>query len=395
MGAMHRTPAFALLFILTLILLAACTAQPAASPPTVAEHSEGPTPTVAPSDEPTPSPTTGAVELHGQLAYVAGEDPQIHLLDIATGESRQLTQLRPEHAELTAEGRMRPVVSCGFGPGTLAWSPDGSQLAFSYGGCETVLYTVDLEGELTRIADGRSPAWSPDGRRLVFQPTVPFCMGADCGEPPHPGAWSLQVIDFVAGTQPEPLSLEPAAISAGQPAFSPDGTLIAFTAPLPQEEADPETFGAAYVMRADGSDPRLMARGAWSPGWLADGRLLIVEERTGDVHAIDLDTADGTALGGDAGPAVASPDGTRLLLTHSDPATGGFSTRLTTLDGEALAELAGSPVAWAPDSSAAVVLEVDDPDAALVFVGRDGQSLGRFSLPSAVNASFAAWRPGS
>ena len=37
-----------------------------------------------------------------------------------------------------------PAISCGFGPSGLAWSPDGSRLAFNYGGCETVLWLVDL-----------------------------------------------------------------------------------------------------------------------------------------------------------------------------------------------------------------------------------------------------------
>ncbi len=344
---------------------------------------------------PSPSPTAEVGGLAGQLAFVAGAEAQIHLLDLATGEVSQLTKLGPEDAELTAEGLLRPVFTCGFGPTGLTWSPDGSQLAFAYGGCETVLYVVDIDGTLTRIADGHGPAWSPDGTRLVFRPNTPFCLSPDCGEPPHPGAWSLQVVDVALGGEPQPLSLEPAAELAGQPAFSHDGSLIAFTGPLPAGEADPDTFGAAYVMRSDGSEPRLVARGAWSPGWLADGRMLVVDERTGDVHAIDLETDNGTRLGGAAGPALASPDGSRLLLTSSDPVTGASTTRMATLEGAALAELAGYPAAWAPDSGAAVILHSTDTEAAFVFVGRDGESLGRFPLPDLMSGGAAAWRPAS
>lgn len=384
---MTRTP-----ILLLALLLAACAARPIASP-SVAVESDVPGPSVTDSDSPSPSPAGGAAELDGQLAFVAGAEAQIHLLDLSTGEVSQLTNLGPEDAELTAEGRLRPVVTCGFGPTGLAWSPDGSQLAFAYGGCETVLYVVDVDGTLTRIADGYGPAWSPDGTRLVFRPNTPFCLTPDCGEPPHPGAWSLQVVDLAGGGEPEPLSLEPAAELAGQPAFSHDGSLIAFTGPLPAGESDPDMSGAAYVMRSDGSEPRLVARGVWSPGWLADGRMLVVEERTGDLHAIDLETDNGTRIGSGAGPASASPDGTRLLLTSSDPVSGASTTRMTTLEGVILAELAGFPAAWDPDSGAAVILHSTDTEAAFVFVGRDGESLGRFSPPDLMNGGLAAWRP--
>ena len=378
---MTRTPAF-----LLALLLAACGPAP------------DPSASVAPATpEPTASKSAGE-GMHGQLAFVAGHDPQIYLLDLATGESRQLTRLRLEHAELRAEGPMRPALTCEFGPGNLAWSPDGSHLAFSYGGCETVLYIVDLAGELTRVADGISPAWTPDGSRLVFAPNVPFCMGvADCGgEPPHPGAWSLQVFDIASGAEPKPLSVDPMTRSGGRPDFSPDGSLIAFTGPLPDREANPELFSATYVIGADGSNPRLVARGAWAADWLPDGRLLIVEEQSGDLHAIGLHTGEAEALGGDAGPGVVSPDGSRLLFTSSDPETGAPRVRMATLDGEALAELEGFPAAWAPDSSAAVIAVSIGQGAGLAFVGRDGQALGSYTLPDAANVfSSAAWRPES
>lgn len=377
-----RTPTL----VFALLLAAGCSPAPESSASAVAA-----------SPEPTASVSAGEAGLQGQLAYVAGEDPQIHLLDLGTGESRQLTHLGPEDAELRAEGPMRPVLSCAFGPGSLAWSPDGSQLAFTYGGCDGVVYLTDVDGALTRIADGRSPAWSPDGGRLVFAPNIPFCPDVrGCGVPPEPGAWSLQVVDVEAGDAPVPLSLDRMTISGGQPAYSPDGSLIAFTGPMPEGEADAEVFSGAYVMAADGTNSRLVARGAWSPGWLLDGRMLIVDVQTGDLHAYDLETTEAEALGGDAGPAVAAPDGSRLLLTASDPMSGASGVQMVTLDGERLAQLEGYPAAWAPDSRAAAIVESDEAGTALVFVGRDGETLGRYDLPDAVNVfSTAAWRPGT
>ena len=115
------------LAVLCLIaVLVACTSAPGPS----SEPRSG-RPTADATGSPLPSAKAGNV-LDGQIAYVGGADPQIHLLDLASGESLQLTHLRPEHAELTGVGPMRPALSCFFGPSGLRWSPDGERLAFSY-----------------------------------------------------------------------------------------------------------------------------------------------------------------------------------------------------------------------------------------------------------------------
>ena len=370
--------------IVAVLFLAACGGQNA--PPSVTASASG---AVQPSDS-----APGEGPLTGQIAYVAGADPQIHLLDLATGESRQLTDLGPEHAELSDAGPFRPVLTCGFGPATLAWSPNGSMLAFSYGGCETVLYVVDLGGELTRIADGRSPTWSPDGAQLVFSPMTPFCFGVpDCGQEPAPAAWALHVVDVAAGGDPGPLTLHEAGRMAGQPIYSPDGSLIAFTTPLTDEPAESGAFGATQIVSADGGEPRVVARGAWPAGWLPDGRLLIVAEETGDVFALDLESGLSVALGGDGGRGIAAPDGTRLLLTRLDEGTDTVHVRMTTFDGDVLVEGPGFPAGWAPDSRAAIV--GDHATNELIVVDRDGNEVGRFPAAGPENLSEAAWRPGS
>jgi dipeptidyl aminopeptidase/acylaminoacyl peptidase len=363
------------------VLVAACTATPApASAPASAP------------DDPEPSAAEGdGGGLSGQIAYVAGLDPQIHLLDLATGESRQLTQLLPEHAELADAGPLRPVLTCGFGPTGLTWSPDGERLAFAYGACESVLYVVDLEGELTRIADGRAPTWSPDGRQLVFAPNTPFCMGGpECGAEPAPGAWSLQVVDLPGGA-PRPLTLDPAARMAFQPRFSPDGHAIAFSVAARNPNPESGPFNETFVVPADGGKPRLIARGVWPSGWLLDGRLLLIEELSSDLVALDLDSGDTTSLGGDAGWAPMAPDGSRLLLNETDPQTGNSTVRLMTLDGDILAEGDGYPAGWAPDSRAAVI--VVSGSSQMIILDRDGAELGSFALPQEGHGLEAAWRP--
>ena len=52
-----------------------------------------------------------------------------------------------------------------------AWSPDGSQIAFSGGPAGQQLYVINVDGnELKRLTDAPAsmPAWSPDGSQIAF-----------------------------------------------------------------------------------------------------------------------------------------------------------------------------------------------------------------------------------
>ena len=55
--------------------------------------------------------------------------------------------------------------------GGLAWSPDGSQLAFGSGFSPDKIWVVNADGTgLTqRIINAKFPNWSPDGTRIAFQ----------------------------------------------------------------------------------------------------------------------------------------------------------------------------------------------------------------------------------
>lgn len=77
--------------------------------------------------------------------------PQIYLLNVETGATRQLTTNSP-------------------GPAELSWSPDGRQIAFS---AQEDIYAVRVESGKTgklveRPGKDISPQWSPDGRRIAF-----------------------------------------------------------------------------------------------------------------------------------------------------------------------------------------------------------------------------------
>lgn len=351
-------------------------------------------PAASPSREPATSaaPTSRAATIDGQIAYVAGADPQIHLLDLATGESRQLTNLGPEDAELSEAG-LRPVVSCFFGPSGLSWAPDGSRLAFTYGGCDGVVHVVDLAGNTQRIADGRGPAWSPDGRLLVFAPNVPYApCGMSCLVPPYPGAFDLHVVDVGGAAVPRPLTVDGASFAAGQAVFSPDGRWIAHTGPIPDDVADPEVFAATYLTAVDDGASRLLRVGAWPIGWLDDGRLAVMDERSSEALIVDPTTMTSVPVLPGRTVQSISRDGRLAVEWASDPVTGENLLRLRGSTGNLLTEMAGTFGAWSPDGRLVALLgsELDE----LVVI--DGSGAVAAALPIVGSAApMLAWRPAS
>jgi Tol biopolymer transport system component len=330
----------------------------------------------------------GDDSISGQIAYVSGlEDPQIFLLDLQTGESQQLTDLRLEDAELTGEGPLRPALSCGFGPYSLTWSPDGSRLAFTYGSCDTVVFVLDLDGEIRRIGDGRSPTWSPDGSRLLYAANVPYQPCAGCQDPGAPGELELRIADVDGGWLPQPFTADGSTSLAGGPLYSPDGSVLAFSAP-PQGAAQ-DVFSATYLIDADGSGVNHVADGGYPTGWLPDGRLLVSREEDQSIHAVDIETGESEQIGAPQTTSV-SPDGTRSLVSTSDPVTGASGLRLVTGDGEIIGDTLGSFGAWAPNSGAFAVF---GNDGGLHLVSRDGELLASYEVGA--SGGPAAWRPGS
>jgi Tol biopolymer transport system component len=374
----------AILLIAT--LLASCSA------PAVPGDSASASPTPAPSLPASPK-ASPAASVNGQLAYVAGVDPQIHLLDLATGESRQLTELRPEHADVTASGPMRPALSCGFGPWGLTWSPDGEHLAFSYGSCDSVVYVVDLDGGLRRIGDGRGPAWAPDGSLIVHGVNMPYCpSGGGCQEDPAPGVWDLRILDLAEDGESSPLTIDGSTAGAGSATWSPDGSTIAYGAPPTRGEGEQDVFGATYVIGARGGEPRLVGPGALPVGWHPDGSLLVSMEDDSSVHAVDLVTGDTTPIG-PAQTSTVSPDASLIVTWVTNPVSGAMRSVLRDLDGKTLADFRGQPLAWALDSSA--LAAIDHETSSILVVGADGSLVATHRIEAAGGGGTGSWRPGS
>ena len=126
---------------------------------------------------------------------------------------------------------------------TVAWSPNGKQIAFL---TRTELWVMKADGTGRRVLlqgpdrTNRDIAWSPDGRRLAMAR--------------HDGDWEIFVVNLDGGGTRELTHNQRA--DDRDPSWSPDGRAIAFT-------SDRDGNTEIYVMNGDGSAQRNISR---SPG---------------------------------------------------------------------------------------------------------------------------------
>ena len=209
----------------------------------------------------------------------------------------------------TIESELRFMMPTGSSPIPIngsypSWSPDGSMVSVV---SSDGLYIVDLANPISArqivLDSGLSAAigrasWSPDGDQLVFA-TIDRDENADI---------------YVVGTDGSDLTrLTTDPGDDYQPAWSPDGSTIAFRS---------TRDGGLWLMDADGSDQRPLFPGsgaaqAYQPAWSPDGtRLVYVWGDAGDtrVHIIGADgsgdrqlTADTPASRSETWPVWASP----------------------------------------------------------------------------------------
>ena len=134
-----------------------------------------------------------------------------------------------------------------------------------------------------------------------------------------------------------------------QPAFSPDGTRVAFTVREAFSRPDEGVSSRIWIARADGSGARQATRGPradTSPRWSPDGRTLaFLSERDhagrAGVHLLDDGAGEARPVGaleGSVEDVRFSPDGSRLLVLAADPgsdrAGADSATRIDEGDGD-------------------------------------------------------------
>jgi Tol biopolymer transport system component/DNA-binding winged helix-turn-helix (wHTH) protein len=259
-----------------------------------------------------------------------------------------------------------------------AFSPDGNQIAFVWrkeNESDVDIYVRLVEGgntvQLTnQPGDEVSPTWAPHGRALAFYRStergdgifvVPALGGAErkvtdvwanrFGFGPHTWLhWSPQGKWLVVSdktTSPEPFSLYLLSPETGErrrlttpptsvvgdcsPAFSPDGTQLAFIRVLSA------LVGEVFLMNAEGGEPRQLTfsgAGTSSLAWLPNGRELIYSSRYGGKNSLfRIPVAGGAAQalpfgGNDAQYPAFSAQGARLAWARSTDNTDIFRVAL-------------------------------------------------------------------
>src|SRR6266487_2455239 len=201
---------------------------------------------------------------NGEIAFLHGADGRHPVIYVVNDHGNDLRPLTPPSAAA----------------GPMAWSPDGSRLAFTLatGGPTSArdaqdLYVMRADGTtqqrvLACALGCREPAWSPDGQWIAF-------VWRDDIYAIHPDGSGLRR-----------LTHSPTPLGDGQPAWSPDGKRIAFIVLRVQ----PYDLPGIFVMNADGSRikrltdclPRCVQS---EPTWSPDGMRIAYSDKT-DVYVM-------------------------------------------------------------------------------------------------------------
>jgi TolB protein len=265
----------------------------------------------------------GGVELKGdEIAFGVrvGGWGEIWLMAPNGSDRRRLTD--PVEPQSDAAGASSP-----------AWSPDGSKLVYAAQvGTEeeqglSELYVMNADGtdreRLTTNEDFEAdPVWSPDGTRIAF--TRATGVGTNAVRS------GIAVIDADGGASRQ-ITRAPAASFDGTPAWSPDGSRIAFTrATFPEGREGAELD--LYTVAMDGTRLQRIVSGGGDPSWSPDGTRIAyssIRDRFGRTCFQECATSgeiyiaepDGTAQRrltrnrADDGSPAWSPDGRRIAFS--------------------------------------------------------------------------------
>lgn len=262
--------------------------------------------------------------------------------------------------------------------------PTSGKIAFlSQRGGNLEIYVMNTDGSdqvrLTNdLVTDLSPAWSPDGTRIAFT-------SYDDAK----ATWEIHVMNtdgtrllkIASGGDP---GLAP-GIWAPSPVWSPDGWKIAF-------EKWPGENQEIYVVNPDGTGETKVVVG-WSPGWSPDGaKIAFVTDYDGnwEICTVNVDGTGRVNLtkspSGDYGPAW-SLDGTKIAFVR------GTQVWVMNADGSAARALAeGTSPLWSPDGTRIGFKSMFDGDWDIYVMNADWTGRRNLSNNDRDDTDFA-WSP--
>jgi TolB protein len=267
---------------------------------------------------------------HHQVAFTGFPDqsPGILVVNVdGTGLTRLTSTLAPD--------------------GPPVWSPDGTRIAFIRG---VSLRVINADGTGERdlpigkeVWPGRI-SWSPDGQLIAIS------AGSDWDQ--H--IWAVHA-DGTGST-----NLTSSLAPGLEPAWSPDGTRLAFTRPTVVNQGLGLYYDDVWVMNADGSGQRQLTHtqyssmahtyGASAPAWSPDGSVILFQsDMTGEPYDLYTIRPDGSGMtnltntaGADETRAAWSSDGSRIVFQRNDGRAYG-EVFVMNADGSEVLNLSNSP----------------------------------------------------
>lgn len=234
------------------------------------------------------------------LFFTSYANPVVMPLAVMGGDDTSVIQTDQIYV-MDADGsrQMRLVGGTENGASWPAWSPDGTQIAYTYGlswltaamddDAEALnnldLYIASADGTNRRqLTSGEglelSAVWSPDGAQLAY-------LGGTLDANGDITDQDIYVIGVDGG---DPVRLTETVGNEWDLAWSPDGTQIAYSVDMQGESQD------VWAMNADGTAPRqLTSNGdSWSPNWSSDGAQIVFNGYFDDSMGVYVMNADGS-----------------------------------------------------------------------------------------------------